>query len=232
MRLVRPGRTATIVSLRRRAGGAGCKRNGRPEGRPSNRRRRANCHSAALASWGADPDRSLVAELLDGKLDLLLLAMPIEESGVEARGLFEDRFLLATSQDYDTSKMLLPVEEIMARETPLLLEEGHCLRDQALSFCNFRRNDKVDTFGVSSLSTVAQMVADGHGMTLLPEIVAQFETRRSPVKLMRFAPPDPAREIGLAWRASSPHKEDFVEFGRLVCVSLGLGGAGARRADD
>ncbi|MGA2793950.1 MAG: LysR substrate-binding domain-containing protein [Roseiarcus sp.] len=107
--------------------------------------------------------RSLASELLDGKLDLLLLAAPIEEPGVETQGLFEDRFLLATTADYDTSKMLLPVEEIKARETLLLLEEGHCLRDQALSFCNPRRNDKVDTLGVSSISTVVQMVANGYG---------------------------------------------------------------------
>jgi LysR family transcriptional regulator, hydrogen peroxide-inducible genes activator len=176
--------------------------------------------------------RSLVAELLDGKLDLLLLAMPVDEPGVETQGLFEDRFLLATSQDYDTSNMPIPVEEIMARETLLLLEEGHCLRDQALRFCNLRRNDKVDAFGVSSVSTVVQMVANGYGVTLLPEIAAELEARHSPVKLLRFAPPEPAREIGLAWRTRSPRKEDFLEFGRLVRVSVGVGGAGGGRAGD
>jgi LysR family transcriptional regulator, hydrogen peroxide-inducible genes activator len=175
--------------------------------------------------------RSLVTELLDGKLDLLLLAMPIEEAGVETQGLFEDRFLLATSEDYDTSNMLLPVEEIMARETLLLLEEGHCLRDQALRFCNLRRNDKVDTFGVSSISTVVQMVANGYGVTLLPEIAVELEARHSRVKLLRFAPPEPAREIGLAWRARSPRKEDFLEFGRLIRIGLGVGGAGAAQGD-
>jgi len=176
--------------------------------------------------------RSLVAELLDGRLDLLLLAMPIEEPGVETQGLFEDRFLLATAGDYDTSKMLVPVEKILARETLLPLEEGHCLRDQALRFCNLRRNGKVDTFGVSSISTVVQMVANGYGVTLLPEIAAELETRHSQVKLLRFAPPEPARQIGLAWRESSPRKEDFLEFGRLFCTSLGVGGAGGDRARD
>jgi LysR family hydrogen peroxide-inducible transcriptional activator len=146
--------------------------------------------------------------------------------------LFEDRFPLATSGHYDTSKMLLPVEEIMARETLLLLEEGHCLRDQALRFCNLRRNDKVDTFGVSSISTVVQMVDNGYGVTLPPEIAAQLEARHFHVKLLRFAPPESARQIGLAWRASSPRKEDFLEFGRLFCVSVGVGGAGGDRADD
>jgi LysR family transcriptional regulator, hydrogen peroxide-inducible genes activator len=175
--------------------------------------------------------RSLVAELLAGKLDLLLLAMPVAEAGVETRGLFEDRFLLAAPQDYDTSSMLLPVEEIMARETLLLLEEGHCLRDQALRFCNLRRSDKVDTFGVSSISTVVQMVANGYGVTLLPEIAVDIEARRSRVKLLRFAAPEPARQIGLAWRARSPRRDDFLEFGRLVRTGLGVGDAGAARAE-
>jgi LysR family hydrogen peroxide-inducible transcriptional activator len=67
---------------------------------------------------------------------------------------------------------------------------------------------------------------------LPPEIAAELETRHSPAKLLRFAPPEPAREIGLAWRASSPRKEDFLEFGRLIRVSLGVGGAGGDRADD
>lgn len=168
--------------------------------------------------------RALLSELRDGKLDLLLLALPVEEPGVETLALFEDRFLLATPQDHDNSKMLLSVEEILASETLLLLEEGHCLRDQALSLCSLRRNEMVDTFGVSSISTVVQMVANGHGVTLLPEIAVAVETRRCEVKLRRFAAPEPSRELGLAWRASSPHKEDFVECGRLICVSLGIAG--------
>jgi LysR family hydrogen peroxide-inducible transcriptional activator len=175
--------------------------------------------------------RSLVTELLDGKLDLLLLALPIDAAGVETLGLFKDRFLLAAPMDDDGARTLLSVEEIIARETLLLLEEGHCLRDQALSFCNLRRNEMVDTFGVSNLSTVVQMVANGYGVTLLPEIAVEFETRRSSVKLMRFPAPEPARELGLAWRATSPHKTDFLECGRLICASLGIGGGDEGQSD-
>jgi len=174
--------------------------------------------------------RSLLTELLDGKLDLLLLALPVKEPGVETLALFQDRFLLATSKDYDAPNMLLSVEEIVASETLLLLEEGHCLRDQALNFCNLKRNEMVDTFGVSSISTIVQMVANGYGVTLLPEIAAEFETQHSSVRLLRFAAPEPFREIGLAWRASSPHREDFVECGRLICDSLAIA-AGATPAD-
>jgi LysR family hydrogen peroxide-inducible transcriptional activator len=171
--------------------------------------------------------RALLSELLDGKLDLLLLALPLEAPGVETLSLFRDPFLLATPQAYDQSRPLLSVEDIAARETLLLLEEGHCLRDQALSFCDLRRSEAVDTFGVSSISTLIQMVANGFGVTLLPEIAAAFETRHSAVRLIRFPPPEPAREIGLAWRASSPHKEDFLECGRLIRLSLEAGASHA-----
>jgi LysR family transcriptional regulator, hydrogen peroxide-inducible genes activator len=97
----------------------------------------------------------------------------------------------------------------------LLLEEGHCLRDQALSFCNLRRVDNIDTFGASNLSTIVQMVAGGLGMTLLPELSIKLECRHDDIRLMRFTDPQP-RRVGLAWRRSSPRKRHFVELGKLI----------------
>ena len=106
--------------------------------------------------------------------------------------------------------------DLLRNDRLLLLEEGHCLRDQALAFCDLRKVERIDMFGASSLSTLVQMVANGLGLTLLPEISVDLETRRADVRLMRFAEPEPSRVLGLAWRATSPRKRDFVELGKLI----------------
>ena len=98
----------------------------------------------------------------------------------------------------------------------LLLEEGHCLRDQALAFCQLRQIDNLDTFGASSLSTIVQMVANGMGLTLLPEISLGVEARHEGIQVMPFEAPQPSRTVGLAWRASSPRARDFEALGGLV----------------
>ena len=167
--------------------------------------------------------RSLVSELLDGSLDLVLLALPIEEIGIETLALFEDPFLLAVPKDHPAEKTPAKVEEIIARENLLLLEEGHCLREQALSYCGLRQNQTLNTLGVSSISTIVQMVGIGYGVTLLPELAAAVELQHSNVTLVRFAPPAPHRVIGLAWRENSPHKPNFVAYGRLIQACIGRG---------
>jgi LysR family transcriptional regulator, hydrogen peroxide-inducible genes activator len=106
--------------------------------------------------------------------------------------------------------------DLLRNDRLLLLEEGHCMRDQALAFCELRQGDSINTFGASSLSTLVQMVANGLGLTLLPEISVDLEARRADVRLMRFAEPEPSRVLGLAWRATSPRKRDFVELGKLI----------------
>jgi len=106
--------------------------------------------------------------------------------------------------------------EMLQQDRLLLLEEGHCLRDQALAFCNLRRVEHIDTFGASNLSTIVQMVANGLGMTLLPELAIDLECRRGDIKVMRFTDPEPRRVVGLAWRKSSPRKRHFAELGKLI----------------
>ena len=98
----------------------------------------------------------------------------------------------------------------------LLLEEGHCLRAQALTYCNLKQVDSINTFGASSLSTIVEMVAAGLGITLLPEICIPVEGRGRNIKIMRFAEPEPSRSIGLAWRRSSPRAADFRALGALA----------------
>ncbi len=158
----------------------------------------------------------LLRELIDGQLDLLLLALPVEHPDVETIRLFEDRFLLATAASQSTPHRVRATADLLQGDRLLLLEEGHCFRDQALAFCNLQRVENINTFGASSLSTLVQMVANGLGMTLLPELSVPLEAQRSDIHLMRFADPEPRRTIGLAWRRTSPRKRHFVELGRMV----------------
>ncbi len=167
----------------------------------------------------------LVEELLDGQLDLLLLALPIEHPGIATEALFEDRFLLAAPAGWQggtgrrgkgARKERRASPELLESGSLLLLEEGHCLRDQALAFCQVRQIDSLDTFGASSLSTIAQMVANGMGLTLLPEISLGIEAKRNDIQVIPFEAPEPSRSVGLAWRASSPRRRDFEALGAVV----------------
>jgi len=154
--------------------------------------------------------------LLEGGLDLLLLALPVEHAEVETMKLFNDRFLLAMPKSRRIASRIRATPDLLKQDRLLLLEEGHCLRDQALAFCSLRRVDNIDTFGASNLSTLVQMVANGLGLTLLPQLAVDLEGRRGDIRLMRFADPEPRRVIGLAWRKSSPRKRHFAELGKLI----------------
>ncbi len=99
----------------------------------------------------------------------------------------------------------------------LLLEEGHCLRDQALSYCHMVSPDARESFGASSLSTIVQMVANGYGITLLLEMAISSEVPRGgDIRLLPFAALEPKREIGLVWCKTSPREAEFIQFGALL----------------
>jgi len=158
---------------------------------------------------------NLIAELVAGKIDVMLLALPVDHPDVETLALFEDRFILALPNLRRLSGGVRADKEMITGERLLLLEEGHCLRDQALSYCSLTQVDSVNTFGASSLSTIVEMVAAGYGITLLPEICLPIETRGRALNLVPFVEPEPHRTIGLAWRNTSPRRRDFIELGRL-----------------
>ena len=163
--------------------------------------------------------KTLVAELAQGALDVILLALPIDKPELETLHLFYDRFLLAVPADDPLPERARVTTRDVARRRLILLEEGHCLRDQALAYCDGR--NKVDTgFGATSLATVMQMVASGYGATLLPEVAVDVEARDERVKLLRFAEPQPQRSIGLAWRQTSPRTADFLELARMILETL------------
>lgn len=157
----------------------------------------------------------LTDELCAGALDCLVLALPVDASDVETIPLFDDRFLLAAPAADPLPKRRLTIDDVDQRRL-ILLEEGHCLRDQALAFCATKTRDAAASLGATSLATVMQMVANGYGVTLVPEIAADAEVRDARVKISRFAAPEPGRVIGLAWRRTSPRKIDFEALGAVV----------------
>ena len=174
--------------------------------------------------------KPLTQELLEGKLDVLLLALPIKHADLEQLEIFDDRFLLALPKEKKLSGRVRATKDMVEEDRLLLLEEGHCLRDQALAYCALRQVDGISTFGASSLSTIVEMVAGGLGLTLLPEMCLGVENRGRDLTLVRFADPEPTRSIGLVWRATSPRKEDFLELGRFVAKAWKAGPLAAAHA--
>jgi LysR family hydrogen peroxide-inducible transcriptional activator len=162
---------------------------------------------------------TLVRELAQGTLDVVLLALPVERTELETTELFEDRFLLAVPADDPLpERAKVTTRDVTARRL-VLLEEGHCLRDQALSYCGDPGYAHAK-LGATSLATVLQMVASGYGVTLLPEVAINVEVRDERVKLLRFVEPQPRRNIGLAWRPTSSRKADFLELGEILLQTL------------
>jgi LysR family hydrogen peroxide-inducible transcriptional activator len=158
---------------------------------------------------------TLLDEVLGGQLDVALLSLPVEKAGLETMRLFDDPFVLvvpAFGRLADTAP-----GGSLAGETLLLLEEGHCLREQALSLCRLPQGGGRRQYGASSLSTIMQMVANGFGTTLLPAMALPVELRREmPVKLYRFRDPAPRRSIGLVWRRTSPRRADVEALGGIL----------------
>ena len=110
-------------------------------------------------------------------------------------------------------------------ERQILLEEGHCLRDQALAFRSTVRLDMPLSLGATSLATIMQMVANGYGVTLIPQIAADVERRDGRVKFLRLENPQPGRSIGLVFRRTSPRKADFAALGEVVKRNVDISSA-------
>lgn len=178
--------------------------------------------SRALRLREARTDR-LLEELATGALDAVVIARPAGREGeLAAESLFTDRFVLAGSaarlSDLNPDA-LRPVA--LDPDQLLLLDEGHCLADQALEVCGLSRRQMRVDLGASSLSTLVGLVAQGFGLTFLPEIALPVETAAAPaMRLVRFAAPEPAREIALVRRASTPCEGWFTE---LAGVLAGAG---------
>lgn len=163
----------------------------------------------------------LVEELNEGRLDLAIVALPVSEPSLTEVALFTESFVLVRPRE-DEGKPA-PDREALREMRLLLLEEGHCFRDQALSFCNAKPRpvQPRDLLDASSLSTLVQMVDAGLGVTLIPEMAVAVETRSAAVSVVRFRTPEPARTIGMVWRKTSPLARQLLEIAEVVRRSAG-----------
>lgn len=158
--------------------------------------------------------KSLIEGLQQSRLDFVIAALPISEPALREFALFDEDFILVRSPK-DADKPV-PSPEKLKEMKLLLLEEGHCFRDQALSFCDMRPSAPTLLMEGSSLSTLVQMVSAGLGLTLIPEMALPLETHSAPVSVSRFQKDTPKRTIGMIWRKTSPLSKQLMELGALV----------------
>jgi LysR family hydrogen peroxide-inducible transcriptional activator len=158
--------------------------------------------------------QKLLQELADGRLDTALVALPVSEPSLTEVPLFSEHFVLVRHRD--EADKPVPSRDMLREMRLLLLEEGHCFRDQALSFCEMDSARPRELLDGSSLATLVQMVGAGIGVTLIPEMAVPVETRSAPVAIARFQPPQPSRTIGMVWRRTSPLRRQLLQITDVV----------------
>jgi LysR family hydrogen peroxide-inducible transcriptional activator len=163
-----------------------------------------------------DQTQRIHERLLDGELDLLLLALPYELRSVETMPLFKDGFCLAYREN---TKRIDPDAYRFNRldsDSVLLLEDGHCLRDHALAACRIRSTEKISRFAASGLLTLVEMVDADLGITFLPEMAQGSSLLRNTRVRMQPLGDKVHRTIGLAWRKGSARVEEFRLLGKFI----------------
>lgn len=165
----------------------------------------------------------LLQLLRDGQLDAAVLALPVADDRLHAEPLFEEAFLLAAPVGHPAAETDGPAPlSVLDGEAVLLLEDGHCLRDQALSVCRLASAHERSGFRATSLETLRQMVAAGVGLTLLPELAVQPPVPVSEaIALRRFAEPQPTRQIAMLWREHDPRADFLPGLAELFVVAPG-----------
>ena len=166
--------------------------------------------------WVEEKTGPLLDELAGGRLEAVLLADVAELAEFDHEPIAEDPFVLVASPRHPLGRRKGKASLAELREAEvLLLDEGHCLRQQALEFCSRAKARELE-FRATSLSTLVQMVAGGAGVTLLPELSLDAEVRRARLRVRRFAPPAPRRAIVLAWRKGTPLAPALRELASVV----------------
>lgn len=162
-------------------------------------------------AWLEEKTETLVRELHAGTLDAAVVALEADLGDVAHATLAEDAFVLAAPRDHALGRVRGPARrEELRGASVLLLDDGHCFREQALEFCRAARAQEL-AFRATSLATLVQMVRSGAGVTILPELGAWAEAARADLVLRPFAPPVPHRTLALAWRRTSPADEALRE---------------------
>jgi LysR family hydrogen peroxide-inducible transcriptional activator len=159
----------------------------------------------------------LITAVIDGELDAAIIALPASEPKLRELELFRENFLLVRPKA--DAKKPVPRPEMLKEMRLLLLEEGHCFRDQALTFCKMGSSNTQDVMDGNSLTTLVQMVAAGFGVTLIPEMAAEFEGRIPNISIAKFHKNPPKRKIGMVWRRNSPLQDKYIEIAQVVKAS-------------
>ncbi len=158
--------------------------------------------------------QKLIEDLLEGRLDTAIVALPVSEPSLHEEILFDEEFVLVRPiEDADTP---VPNAKMLHEMRLLLLEEGHCFRDQALSFCKISSNLPRDVMEGSSLSTLVQMVGAGIGVTLIPDMAVPIDTGSASVSVARLPPPRPSRTVGMVWRKTNPLSDQLTHIAGTV----------------
>lgn len=162
---------------------------------------------------------SLLERLRQGEVDLLFLALPIEDDGLELEPLFDEEFVLALPKGHRLGRRSEVDAAELANEEVLLLDEGHCFRDHALDVCRRAGGRERSEIRAAHLGTLVELVRAEMGITLLPR-TSLGVLSRSPQGLTfpSFSPPVPTRRLGLAWRRGSGHPKEYLE---LACILRG-----------
>ncbi len=155
----------------------------------------------------------VLQDLREGKLDVGVLALPVHDEQLHEEFLFSEDFVMAVPAAHELAGVAAPAPvSVLSGESVLLLEDGHCLRDQALAVCQLSGASERGGFRATSLETLRQMVAAGVGVTLLPELAVQPPVPPSPdVQLVRFDEPVPRRHIAMFWRRTSAFRDFLPE---------------------
>ncbi len=162
--------------------------------------------------------QKLIQDLLAGRLDAAIVALPISEPSLAEHVLFDEEFVLVRPKA--DARQPVPNAAMLNKMKLLLLEEGHCFRDQALSFCGASSSRPTDLMEGSSLSTLVQMVAAGIGVTLIPEMAVPLETRFASVAVAQLPEPRPSRTIGMVWRKTNPLAEQLTQLATVIGQSV------------
>ncbi|MBK8213268.1 MAG: LysR family transcriptional regulator [Myxococcales bacterium] len=183
-----------------------------PEVRPALRR----AFPRLRVLWIEEKTPTLVAKLDAGEIDGALLALEADIGDVEHEAVGFDPFVVAAPRAHRLMAERRPAHRSeLASEDVLLLEDGHCFRDQALTVCTSARAEELE-FRATSLPTLAQMVADGAGITLLPRLAVATEAERAGLATRDFAAPTPGRTLALVWRKRSPLGAPLRELARVM----------------
>ena len=170
-----------------------------------------------------DLTSNLLDRLRHGRLDVLLLALPVRGDDVETNPLFREAFMVALPTDHPLASKEQIEERDLDDQNVLLLEEGHCMRDQALAICGTRASDEREELKATSLETLRQMVAAGVGCTLLPALAAApgaGSIERGMIQIRPFARPVPTRTIGMVWRRHYPREAAVRGLADLIVANL------------